>query len=112
MGYIHIEHLYKCPDLFELFNEIYAMEKIHGTSGWICLANPSNPVRLSEKTGIYLKFHGGSVASKDFSALFDVAQLESDFESVLMNNNWSSMKIHGEVYGSNIQGMADTWIQA
>ncbi|XWV24733.1 RNA ligase 2 [Tupanvirus deep ocean] len=109
MGYMHIESLYKCPEFFELFKKVYAMEKIHGTSGWICLANPLNPNRNTDKPGSYLKFHGGSVPSKDFEKLFDVPQLEESFESIIKDNGWTSMKIHGEVYGSKIQGMTTTY---
>jgi RNA ligase len=94
---MHIESLYKCPKFFNLFPEVYAMEKIHGTSAWIHL------------NGNELNFHSGGEQHNNFVALFDENFLKSTMMAILQANNWTQIKIHGEAYGYNQQAMSETY---
>jgi len=98
MGYMHILSLYKCPFFFENFKEVYAMEKIHGTSTWITYIP-------NEK----LKYHSGGEKNNDFKALFNEEFLEKKLDQISLANNWSIIKIHGEGYGGKQQGMCKTY---
>jgi len=69
MGYLHINNLYKEPDIF-LFKEIFALEKIHGTSS-----------NISYNDGILTYFSGG-VKHEDFVKLFNSDFLLSQFKEV------------------------------
>src|SRR5579872_5045503 len=98
MGYMHIMPLYKWPEFFKAFPQIYAMEKIHGTSAWIALT-PTNE----------LIFHSGGEPNEKFTALFDKDKLHAALLKLKADNNWSSVKIHGEAYGGKQQGMSKTY---
>lgn len=98
MGYIHIESLYKCPQFFENYKEIYALEKIHGTSTWIIFQKNRN-----------LLFHSGGENGDNFKALFDIKNLEEKFLSISSQYKWPYIKIHGEAYGGKQQGMSKTY---
>jgi hypothetical protein len=92
MGYLHIENLYKYPDIF-LFKEVYALEKIHGTSahvGW--------------KDG-EIKFFSGGEKHESFVALFDVPALTERFTAMAE----PEVVVFGEAYGGKCQGMKDTY---
>lgn len=136
MGYIHIESLYKCPDFFENFKEIYCMEKIHGTSTWIkyerdqrprgssanrmpifdLLNNPKDyqvdhasldlPVGFANHK---LIFHSGGEPGPLFKELFNEEHLLGRLNEMAEINNWSVIKIHGEGYGGKQQGMKETY---
>jgi hypothetical protein len=58
MSYMHIENLYKYPSIF-LFKEVYALEKIHGTSA-----------HISWNQG-ELNFFAGGAKHERFVSLFD-----------------------------------------
>lgn len=96
MGYIKIWHLYKVKEFFK-FKEIYATEKIHGTSTWVYLKN-----------GL-LHFHCGGETDKTFNPLFDKDFLLSELLTIAKENNWQSIKIHGEAYGGKQQAMSKTY---
>ncbi|ANB50967.1 hypothetical protein [Powai lake megavirus] len=98
MGYMHIESLYKCPQFFELFPQVYCMEKIHGTSTWIYF-DPKQPI----------KFHSGGENSIAFRNIFDEFFLTNKLLQIASDNNWSLIKIHGEGYGGKQQGMSKTY---
>nr|URM61922.1 ankyrin repeat domain containing protein [Mimivirus sp.] len=98
MGYMHIESLYKCPEFFELFPQVYCMEKIHGTSTWIYF-DPKQPIR----------FHSGGENSVAFKNIFDEFFLTNKLLQIACDNNWSLIKIHGEGYGGKQQGMRKTY---
>jgi len=98
MGYLSIKHLYKCSEFFDLFKEVYAMEKIHGTSTWIYL-----------KTNQTLIFHSGGETSDKFKKLFNEEFIHVELKQIAKENDWVSIKIHGEAYGGKQQGMKETY---
>ncbi|AGF85627.1 ligase 2 [Moumouvirus goulette] len=98
MGYMHIESLYKCPDFFQLFPEVYCMEKIHGTSTWI-----------RYEKGQVLKFHSGGESGEAFKSIFNEKLIKNKLDEISFNNNWNIIKIHGEAYGGRQQGMSKTY---
>ncbi|SOB74101.1 hypothetical protein BQ9231_00218 [Cedratvirus lausannensis] len=97
MGYMHIASLYRLPEFFELFPEVYAMEKIHGTSTWLRFEHGS------------LYRHSGGEESFAFSSLFDRDFLVGELTKLSTENNWSLIKVHGEAYGGKQQGMKETY---
>ncbi|BCS82761.1 ligase 2 [Cotonvirus japonicus] len=98
MGYMHILSLYKCPKFFELFPEVYCMEKIHGTSTWIKYIR-----------GQPLHFHSGGESGPAFKSIFDEQFIHTKLNELAINNNWSVIKVHGEGYGGKQQGMRKTY---
>jgi len=81
-----------------MFKEVYAMEKIHGTSTWITF-----------KFGRKMAFHSGGENYENFKALFDETLLETNLSKIASENNWVSIKIHGEAYGGKQQRMSKTY---
>src|SRR5271163_4903280 len=98
MGYMHITQLYKCPEFFDLASEIYAMEKIHGTSAWLTM----------KSDGILGYFSGGE-NYENFKALFNENELVGKLKEITHTNKWCNMRIHGEAYGGKQQGMKETY---
>ena len=94
MGYCEIENLYKERRIL-LMKEVYAMEKIHGTSA-----------HISYKSG-RLDFFAGGGAHKPFLEHFDQEDLLKGFEAMGVGD--SSVIIYGENYGGKIQGMSATY---
>lgn len=88
MGYQHIPNMYR-PEgqLVLLFKEVYAMEKIHGTSA-----------HVSWKDG-QVHFHAGGESHVNFVKLFDVDALTVQFRDM----GYDSVVIHGEAYGGKQQ---------
>lgn len=93
MGYLHIANLYKEQKILEL-EEVYALEKIHGTSSHI---------RFSKKDG--LGFFSGGEKHEKFKALFDEDTLKAALESFGLDN----IVVNGEAYGDKCQGMRETY---
>lgn len=98
MGYMHIELLHKCPEFFELFEEVYCMEKIHGTTTWILF-----------EIGKPLHFHSGGEKFEDFKALFNEDLLTERLNKISLEKGWTKIKIHGEGYGGKQQKMSETY---
>lgn len=98
MGYMHITSIYKWPEFIEAFKQVYAMEKIHGTSVWIT-HNENNE----------LQFHSGGENRDAFVALFDQSKLHARLCHLKIQNQWKIIKIHGEAYGGKQQKMAHTY---
>lgn len=98
MGYMHIESLYRCPEFFQLFEQVLCLEKIHGTSTWIRF----------ERGGL-ITFHSGGENSTNFKALFDADFLTFELDKICQENNWSLIRIHGEGYGGKQQKMSKTY---
>jgi len=92
MGYMHIENLYKNPEIF-LFKECYTMEKIHGSSAY---------VRWKD---MQVTFHHPAAPKKDFMENFDVKDLEKKFIEL----GHERVTVYGETYGGNIQKMRETY---
>lgn len=99
MGYMHIDSLYKCPQFFELFAKVYALEKIHGTSAWIF---------YDAKTST-LKLHPGGEKIEHFKVLFDEEFLKTKLANICLINQWDLIKVHGEAYGGKQQKMFNTY---
>lgn len=94
MSYLSIENLYKYPDIF-LFKEVYALEKIHGTSA-----------HVSWKDGTLHFFAGGEKHEK-FVALFD-----PDLPERVAALGYMAVTVFGEAYGGKCQGMSGTYGKA
>lgn len=104
MSYLHISNLYKpeAQTIF-LFREVYALEKIHGTSAHITFkTNPSNPKQWQ------ILFFSGGEKYNNFVALFDDHELMKRFleQNPLADRAYT---IYGEAYGGNQQGMSDIY---
>ena len=92
MSYLHIGNLYKECEVL-LFKQVYAMEKIHGTSS-----------HISWKDG-ELKFFAGGSNYNTFIALFDHEALKNAFLFL----DYPEVTVYGEAYGGKCQGMAKTY---
>lgn len=91
MGYLSIENLYrsKAQEIL-LFKELYALEKVHGTSA-----------NISWKEGKVSYFPGGESLSK-FKSLFDEERLVKHFTEL----GHEEVTIYGEAYGGSCQKMS------
>lgn len=107
MGYMHIDNLYKNVDVLA-FKEVYALEKIHGTSAhisWKVTNNPSEDGIHGGSTNFGLTFFAGGEKHENFIKLFDQDKLRSKFVELVLD----SVVIYGEAYGGKQQGMKDTY---
>lgn len=88
MGYMHIENLYK-PEAQDvlMFKEVYAMEKIHGTSA-----------HIGFRAGQVTYFSGGEKYD-NFVALFDRKEMEGRFTAL----GHDQVTVYGEAYGGKQQ---------
>ena len=89
MGYMHVENLYKNQEVL-IFKEVFALEKIHGTSAHVAWENGA------------LRFFPGGGQYGTFVALFDQAALASAFQAL----GHDKITVYGESYGGKMQGMA------
>jgi hypothetical protein len=92
---MHIDNLYKNQTIL-LFKEVWALEKIHGTSahiGW----------KHGEKK---IHFFSGGEKHENFVALFDKDFLIKKFEEIFPDQD---VVIFGEAYGGKQQGMSKTY---
>lgn len=98
MGYRHIENLYRpqAQDIL-LEAEVYAMEKIHGTSAHIKWKNGQ------------LTFFSGGEKHANFIKLFDEAQLKAAFTTLSKVIGKPEVTVYGEAYGGSCQGMRSTY---
>ena len=95
MGYLNIENLYKVQHVL-LFREVYAMEKIHGTSAYIEYNSMPSP---------QLTFFPGGVELENFTKLFDKTALLPKLQALGVQN----VVVFGEAYGGKCQAMKDTY---
>lgn len=94
MGYLHIENLYRpAAQIILLFREVYAMEKVHGTSAHICWHNST------------VTYSSGGESHERFRQLFDDAALTQAF--TLFGHD--DVTVYGEAYGGKCQGMRETY---
>lgn len=89
MGYMHIQNLYREQTVL-MFREVYALEKIHGTSAHVSW-NEGN-----------LHFFSGGEKHDNFVKLFDAEALRAKFKEL----GHEKVIIFGEAYGGKQQGMA------
>lgn len=93
MGYLHIENLYRpAAQVILLFREVYALEKVHGTSA-----------HIAWRQGRVTYSSGGESAER-FRSLFDDAALTLAFIAL----GHDEIIIYGEAYGGKCQGMRTT----
>lgn len=94
MGYLHIANLYR-PEAQGIFalGEVYALEKIHGTSTHIAF-DPNQPG---------LRFFSGGEKHESFVKLFDETSLRAAFSTD------TPVIVYGEAFGGKCQGMRDTY---
>lgn len=97
MGYLHIENLYKAPEILECF----ALEKVHGTSAHVRVerATATHPVEVH--------FFAGGVSHAQFAKLFDGAKLREVFAAKFAGP--ACVTIYGEAFGGKSQGMSATY---
>lgn len=93
MSYMHIDNLYKVQSMIFQFREVWAMEKIHGTSAHIRWAD--NQVYFSP----------GGLKQEQFVALFDAVALEAAFRKL----GYDKVTVFGEGYGGKCQAMSHTY---
>jgi len=100
MGYLHIENLYR-PEAQRIlaFREVYALEKVHGTSAHIAWDGAS--IRL---------FSGGEKPT-NFAELFGTLYpTESAIESTMLEIfGAKKVVVYGEAYGGKCQGMSHAY---
>ena len=92
MGYLHILNLYRDYRIMA-FREVYAMEKIHGTSahvGW----NKGE-----------LRLFSGGANHESFRAIFNHEDLKLVFGGI----GHEKVLVYGEAYGGKMQGMSKTY---
>lgn len=90
MGYLHIKNLYKDRAILE-FKQVYALEKIHGTSAHIRMKDD----KLSF-------FSGGVKSHEQFCALFD-------HEALAEKMRGTDVVIYGEAYGGKLMKMSKVY---
>lgn len=94
MGYLHIDNLYKSQDIL-VFKEVFALEKIHGTSAHISWKFETKQVNFFTGENHQL-----------FLTLFDEEFLIKKFEEIFPDQD---AIIFGEHYGGKCQGMSETY---
>ena len=92
MGYLHINNLYKDQKILML-DEVYAMEKIHGTSAHIRFKDGQ------------ISFFSGGEKHESFKSLFNEEFLKIALDSFGI----AEIIINGEAYGGKCQGMSKTY---
>ena len=93
---MHINNAYKVPDLF-IFKELYALEKIHGTSAHLSFN--------AEKKPHQVHFFSGGATHETFVGLFDKKDLLAKF----LELGHSQVTVHGEAYGGKLLRMKETY---
>jgi len=97
MAYMHIDNLYKEQRVL-MFKQVWATEKIHGTSAWVTykgdLPKPD------------LDYHPGGAKMEWFTEQFNHDELLSKCIELF---GTSRVKLHGEHYGGKIQKMSKTY---
>lgn len=97
MGYMHIENLYR-PAAQEILAdaEVYALEKVHGTSAHVSWRIDRTPA---------LMFSSGGESHARFVGLFDAPTLAAKFAGYFA----AEAVVFGEAYGGKQQGMSATY---
>jgi hypothetical protein len=90
MGYAHIKNLYQDKTVL-LFKEVWATEKIHGTTAWILYDQDLYPDTLH--------YHHGGGPREHFIPLFDERRI---YEYLKENFGNKHIRLHGEYYGGKI----------
>jgi len=108
MGYLKIDNLYKNNKVLA-FKQVYALEKIHGTSAHISLRRKVVGPPLTDdgpqQVEAEITFFSGGEKHDNFVAVFDVEDLKRRF----LELGVEKMVVFGEAYGGKWQGMKDTY---
>jgi len=109
MGYLHIDNLYKDQTPL-MFNELYALEKIHGTSAHVRGQQILIGTDAEGADGCTIKFtfFSGGTKHENFVKLFDQDALTKAFIGL----GYDDVTVYGEAYGGKCQGMSDTYGKA
>jgi len=104
MAYLHIDNLYKNQKIL-MFNECYALEKVHGTSAWLSYS-PTESMTVQGDDGklmkIYntvpsrLSFYAGGGKHDEFVKLFDAEAIRLKLDELTPEKHTI---IYGEYYG-------------
>lgn len=99
MGYLHIDNLYR-PEAQAIlaFKELYALEKIHGTSCHIAFRPSDGSIR----------YFSGGTKHASFVALFNETELIEKFKALGLPVD-KDITVFGEGYGGKEQGMSATY---
>ncbi len=109
IAYAKIANLYKVQDIL-MFKEVYALEKIHGSSSHIRFKRITLNEDLLE-SGIEpeykyeINFFSGGSNHDNFIGIFDEVALLNKFKEFDRN----SLIIYGEAYGGKVQKMRHTY---
>lgn len=131
MGYQKIPNLYKERDILNLFREVYALEKIHGTSAHVHFQggnlrlfsggeNFENFAKLfatSEEIEDHRhrvhenleQVRNGGNKVEDPNQLWDLQDLTARFEEFGSFTKNAGITLYGEAYGGKQQGMSDVY---
>lgn len=93
MSYQHIDNLYKSRQILT-FREVYAMEKVHGTSAAL------------HWNGTEIKLFSGGAKHEHFVHVFDGLSIAENFAA---HFSGIRVSVYGEAYGGSMQGMRDTY---
>lgn len=93
MGYMHIDNLYNNGKVLE-FEELFATEKIHGTSAHIWY-----------KKGQPIGFFSGGAKMEQFVSIFNGSELQTLLDAM----GQESVVVYGEAYGGKMQAMSHTY---
>lgn len=95
MGYLHIENLYRAPEILQC----YALEKVHGTSAHVLIrGGPTGPT---------VHLAAGGISHDQFARLFDVEALKARFAEKFTGDD--TLTIYGEAFGGKCMGMSATY---
>lgn len=94
MGYKHIENLYQTPWFLTKYKQVYALEKIHGTSARVTW-NPTNN---------QLHLHPGGETYENFLKAFNMEELRDKISKIDQH-----VIFYGEAYGGRQQKMSQTY---
>jgi hypothetical protein len=101
MGYRKIPNLYKDKDIL-MFKEVYALEKVHGTSTHVTYTSD----KLTDK----LSFFSGGCNYEHFLKSFDHDSLLDNFrKNAELYPYTKTITVYGEGYGGKLQGMSSTY---
>ena len=103
MSYRHINNLYKDQTVL-MFKQLYASEKIHGTSVHIDFNGIAIPERDEFQYGIH--YFSGGEKYENFLKLFNTNEL---VDRALELGFQKSFTVYGEAYGGKQQGMSKTY---
>ncbi len=106
MSYASILNLYKDQAVLN-FPEVFALEKVDGTSSSICHTKQETTYTDNHKVTSKGNFHyhGGGITGEQFKSLFDTETLERELHKV----DCHKITIYGESYGGKIQRCADRY---